>query len=82
MRKDLGFILAPSPIRTPSFAALGQTNVTVNEQAAPSQAPSTPGWINMPTIFFVGLAVLAGTEIAGVTHVIPWARKMLGMKKR
>lgn len=80
MRRDAGFILATSPIRTPLFAALGQTNVTVNEQAATAPA-STPGWINMPTLLLVGAAVLVGTEIAGVTHVVPWARKALGMRK-
>lgn len=80
MNQENGFMFAQPLLRKPSFGALGQT--TVNVAPAPAAAPAASQGLPLgPIVFSLGTILLL-TELAGVTHVTPWFKKILGLGKR
>lgn len=77
----------------PVFAPrLAQTTVISTPPTAPTTTvvapPSasfmtgTPSGTDMITVLIVGGAILAALELTGTTHIVPWAKKSLGIKKK
>jgi hypothetical protein len=77
MNQENGFMFAPAPFRHPAFLSLGQTAPAV---PPPPVVVVSPGVELAPIVFAAGTILLV-TELAGVTHVVPWLKKVVGLGK-
>ena len=79
MIRNNGFMFAPAPLRSPGFAALGQVAPVV--VAPPATAVVVQPGVPLAPIVFAAATILLVTELAGVTHVVPWLKKVVGLGK-